>query len=142
MKNRKYDIHKAAGIIIVERKLLVTREKEMDFFVSPGGRLEAGETSQDALVRELYEEIGVVVDKSDLIEFGTFYAQASGNFNKTLRIDVFNVLTWKGQPRPCSVKEMIEEILWLDTRIASEVKVGSIFEHEVIPRLKKLDLID
>jgi 8-oxo-dGTP diphosphatase len=142
MKNKTYDIHKAAGIIIHKRKLLVTREKGKDVFVSPGGKVEKGENPKDTVIRELMEELGLTVRHDGLEEFGIFYAKAAGDFGSFVKMEVFNVRTWEGQPHPSSGEEQIDEILWLNSDIPSGIKVGSIFEHEVIPRLKKLDLID
>ena len=136
------DYHKAAAIIIQNKKLLLTREKNKAFFISPGGVIENGETPEQALVRELDEEIGVEVNKNDLEFFGTFYAVAAGSENKTLQMDTYLVNKWLGEPHPCEGEEIIEEIRWLDSKIPENIKIGSIFEHEVIPRLKKMDLID
>ena len=36
----------------------------------------------------------------------------------------------------------VEEIRWITSDIPSDINVGSIFAHEVIPRLKQQDLID
>jgi 8-oxo-dGTP pyrophosphatase MutT (NUDIX family) len=138
----KYDIHKAAGIIIVERKLLVTREKGKDIFISPGGKVEKGENPKNTVVRELMEEVGLFVLPKDLEDFGVFYAEAAGDLGSFLKMEVFNVRTWKGEPIPSSGEEIIEEILWVNSKIPEGIKIGSIFEHEVIPRLQKLDLID
>ena len=56
------DIHKAAGIIIQDRKLLFARAKDMDFFIDPGGKIEPDETAKQALVRELKEELAIDVN--------------------------------------------------------------------------------
>src|SRR4051812_20782408 len=53
---KQVDIHKAGGIIIRDKKLLVERSKGKDFFKTPGGSIELGETPKQALVRELLEE--------------------------------------------------------------------------------------
>ena len=79
MEHRKTDIHKAAGIIIRDRRLLVSRSKNKDFFVAPGGKLEGDETAERALIRELYEEQGIVVEPADIALFGTFYGIAKGH---------------------------------------------------------------
>lgn len=52
-------IHKAAGILIKDKKLLVEKSKNKEFFIAPGGKIEAGETPEHALVRELDEEFGI-----------------------------------------------------------------------------------
>lgn len=91
------------------------------------------------LIRELLEEFRLAVIERDLREFGSFYANAVGQESLIVRMDVFHVDKWKGEPEPDSE---VEEILWVNSQIPRGIKVGSIFEHEVIPRLKNMDLID
>lgn len=135
-----YDIHKAAGVIIKDRRLLVERSKGKDVFVAPGGKLEPGETSQRAVTRELREEFGLNVAENDLEEFGTFYAEAAGSHNagKRLRMDVFMIKDF-GEIKPDSE---VEEIRWISSEIPNDIEVGSIFAHEVLPRLKEQGLVD
>jgi 8-oxo-dGTP pyrophosphatase MutT (NUDIX family) len=133
------DIHKAGGVLIKDRKLLVERSKDKEFFIAPGGSIEDKETSKQALVRELLEEFKIVVSEDNLEEFGTFYAKAAGNESKQVTMDVFLVNDWEGDPEP---DNEVEELAWIDSNIPSDIKVGSIFEHEVIPKLKQRGLID
>lgn len=139
MTKRKIDIHKAAGIIIHDRRLLVERSKNKKFFIAPGGSVEAGETVKQALVRELKEEFDIDVDESDLKVFDTFYAAAAGQEHLWLQSDIFTVERWQGDPVPTSE---VEEIAWITSDTPESMPVGSIIQHEVIPRLKQLDLID
>jgi mutator protein MutT len=133
------DIYKAGGIILKNRRLLVVRSKGKDIFNTPGGKLESGETPEAALIRELKEEIKIDLIQNDLEPFGTFYAQASGQESKTIRMDVFIVKKWSGEITPDSE---IEEARWINSQDAEEIALGSIFHHEVIPRMKKQGLID
>lgn len=135
-----YDIHKAAGIIIKDRRLLVERSKGKDVFVAPGGKLEMGETPKQGVVRELKEEFQLSVAEDDLEEFGTFYAEAAGSHNagKKLRMDVF-VVKNAGEIAPDSE---VEEIRWITSDIPADLKVGSIFAHDVLPKLKEQGLVD
>jgi 8-oxo-dGTP diphosphatase len=132
------DIHKAGGIIIRDRKLLLTRSKGKDFYVAPGGKLENNETPKQALARELTEEVMITVNESDLVEFGSFRAIAAGSDDKTLIMDVYTVNKWDGMINPSSE---IEEIRWVTSK-TDGIQIGSIFEHEIIPRLSSAGLID
>ncbi len=133
------DIYKAAGIIIKDRKLLISIEHSKEFYVAPGGSLEEGESPKEALVRELMEELGIKVVENSLEDFGHFHAQAAGETENTVHMNVFIVKKWEGEPTP---QAEVREILWVTSNLPKDIKVGSIFEHEVIPRLKEQDLID
>ena len=133
------DIHKAAGILIRDRKLLVTRAINKEFFVAPSGKLEGGESSEEALVRELFEELSIKINVPDITVFGSFEADAAGQTGRILQMEVFFVETWTGD---IVADNEIEELRWITSVPDPAVKLGSIFEHKVIPRLKALDLID
>lgn len=133
------DIHKAAGILIRDRKLLVERSEGKVHFIAPGGSVEPGETVKQAVVRELKEEFDIDVDEADLEPFGTFYADAAGQEHLKVRMDVFIVKSWQGKAVPSSE---VEEIAWITSSPPKNMNVGSIFEHEVLPRLKAQKLID
>jgi 8-oxo-dGTP diphosphatase len=139
MNQTDYDIYKSGAILLKNKKLLVTRSKGKDVFVAPGGKLEAGESPVEALVRELDEELQIGIKEEDLEDFGSFYAIAAGSDNRKLRMDVFIVNKWSGELLP---NNEIEEMIWIDSTANSDIQIGSIFEHEVIPKLKELGLID
>jgi len=48
---------RAAAIVLHESKVLLHRLEGDDFWSAPGGRVEAGETAAQAVVRELREEV-------------------------------------------------------------------------------------
>jgi 8-oxo-dGTP diphosphatase len=134
-----YQIHKSAGIIIKNRKLLVERSEGTKPFIAPGGSVEKGETAKQALVRELKEEFSINVKEFDLEPFGQFSAEGANHPGQMVYMEAFIVKKWIGEPTPSSE---VEEIAWITSKISEGMKVGSIFEHEVIPRLKKKGLID
>ena len=132
------EIHKAGGVIIKDRHLLVTRSTGKDIFIAPGGKLEADETAIQALVREMREELSVSINSSDLEYLGTFSAIAAGKENVKLRMDVYTVGGFTGELTPSNE---VEEMKWVNTQTEGVV-LGSVFEHDVIPLLKQRDLID
>ncbi len=133
------DIYKSAGIIIVDRKLLFTRAKDMQIFIDPGGQIEANETPEQALVRELKEELTIAVDASDLEFFGEYVAEAANHKGRTVHMKAFVVKKWNGT---ITASSEIEELRWLTHDVPSDIKVGSIFGGQILPKLHEQGLVD
>ncbi|GAB2719362.1 NUDIX hydrolase [Kitasatospora kifunensis] len=55
-------IEKVAWIHLDAGRLLATRTHGRDLFYLPGGKPESGETHEQALVREIGEELGITLD--------------------------------------------------------------------------------
>lgn len=53
--------YSSRAIIIQDKKLLLLTGHGADFYWTPGGGIEAGETADDALRREVKEELGVYI---------------------------------------------------------------------------------
>ncbi|HSX36124.1 MAG TPA: NUDIX domain-containing protein [Patescibacteria group bacterium] len=138
-KEGRGDIYKAAGVIIKDRKVLFERSQGKPAFIAPGGRIEAGETVTEALKRELSEEFQIDVDEADLEPFGTFSADAANHPSQQVHMQVFIVKKWRGEVTPASE---VAEVRWLNSQLPNDIELGSIFAHEVVPRLKKEGLID
>lgn len=136
--NDHIDIRKAGGVIIKDRKFLVTRSADKDHFIAPGGKLEPGENPIQALKREIAEELGIIIYTDTLEPLGTFQAIAAGKQDLTIEMDVFIINDYEGIPAPLSE---VEEIRWIDSQ-TTDIVLGSIFEHDVMPLLKEQGLID
>ena len=123
-------IHKAAGILIKDKRILVTRSSGSDIFIAPGGKLEPGERAHLALIRELHEELGITVEEKDVKHYGVFRAPAAGDADATVVMDVFMVTSWTGDMKPGAE---VVEFAWADSTTTHAM--GSIFAHDVIPKL-------
>lgn len=52
---------RVAAIIINQNRVLLNRAQTDSFWILPGGRAELGESSEQTLLREMQEELGVIV---------------------------------------------------------------------------------
>ena len=72
----------------------------------PGGKVDSGESPESALVRELEEELGVVVEPGNLHPLA-FASEPLGDRNLLLLLYICR--TWQGDPKPLESPE----IRWL-----------------------------
>ena len=59
-ENRKFN-YRVCAMIISENRLLAMHDERSPYFYLPGGRVKMGETAEQAVVREIWEELGVTL---------------------------------------------------------------------------------
>ena len=69
MNNGKFNF-RVAGLIIDNERLLVHKLKSDDFWALPGGRVEFMENTEDSIIREMKEELNIVVKVERLLWIG------------------------------------------------------------------------
>jgi mutator protein MutT len=98
----------AVAIIFRDSKVLVARRRRGGvlggYWEFPGGKLEAGETLQNCLRRELHEELGVVVQP--VISFAPIQYQYP---DRHITLHAFVCTHESGEPKPLAS----EEIRWV-----------------------------
>jgi 8-oxo-dGTP diphosphatase len=139
MANKSYDIYKAAGIVIQDRKVISTRSKESNIFITPGGKLEEGETEIQALIRELREELSIDVDRHDVEKIADYYAPAAGKTGKTIRMATYLVSQYTGT---ISANGEIEEVRSFNSSLPNDIEIAPLLSEKIIPLLHQQGLID
>jgi 8-oxo-dGTP pyrophosphatase MutT (NUDIX family) len=133
--NNSY-IDKLALIILKNRKVLFARSKDKDAWFSPGGKREEGETDQEALVREIKEELGVDLKPETLEYYETFQAQAHGKPEGTM----VKITCYTGQfDGKMSPQSEIDELGWLSS---TDKEKTTITGGLILDDLRSKNLID
>lgn len=90
----------AAALVDDAGRVLISRRPEgkalAGLWEFPGGKVEDGERPEDALARELFEELGVAVRTQDLSPFA-FASHGYGDFH--LLMPLWLVRRWAGEAR-------------------------------------------
>jgi 8-oxo-dGTP pyrophosphatase MutT (NUDIX family) len=103
----------AAVISNPEGQMLLVRKRGTSLFMNPGGKYELGETAPQTLVRELHEEIGLVVPESSLRYIGFFETDAANEAGHALEAEVYALEV--AEPELTSLRPLaeIEELTWV-----------------------------
>ena len=91
----------ACALVDADRRVLIAQRPEggsmAGLWEFPGGKVETGETPENALLRELKEELDISTKTACLSPL-TFASHAYENFH--LLMPVFVCRKWEGIPRP------------------------------------------
>jgi 8-oxo-dGTP pyrophosphatase MutT (NUDIX family) len=129
-------IDKLAFIFLKERKVLETRTRGKDTWYIPGGKREAGESDEQALTREVEEELSVRLQPGTIKLYGTFEAPAHGKPEGTVVRMTCYLAAFDGDFKPAAEVEEIAYFSFLDKPKTSPV------DHLIFDDLKAKDLID
>ena len=105
------EIDKLAWLYIKDGKLLTARSINKNLFYIPGGKRDEGESDEQALIREVKEEISVDIIPNSIKYAGTFSAQADEKPDDVMVKLTCYFADFKGQLRPDAE---IEEIKFLN----------------------------
>ena len=65
-KEKEYSFHyRVVGVIVRDNKYLIQNIGGKDYYVLPGGHVRIGESSEEALIREVREELEIDILKND-----------------------------------------------------------------------------
>lgn len=116
-------IDKLAWITIRDGKFLVVRSKGKELFYLPGGKREAGESDEQALIREIKEELSVDL-VADTIQYAdTFVAAADG---KASGVSVKLTCYFADFEGELKADAEIEELRFIDTQDKSVCSLAAL----------------
>ena len=112
------------------------RSKGKNVFYIPGGKRETGESDEQALIREIKEELSVDLIPSTIRYYGTFRAQAHGKAEGIIIKMTCYTADFEGELKPASE---IEEITWWASR---DIEKAPPVDKLILGDLKKKNFID
>lgn len=102
-------IDTVAWVRIEGGRILCGRPRGKDVFYIPGGKREGAESDLETLVREIKEELTVLLDPKTVVHAGTYEAGAPGLLNGTVVRMACYTAEYQGDLMPSSE---IEEVAW------------------------------
>ncbi len=124
----------AAALVDVDSRVLIAKRPEgktlAGLWEFPGGKVDAGETPEAALRRELREELGIVVCETCLAPF-TFASHAYKDFH--LLMPLYLCRNWEGTITP----QEGQELAWCRASRLSRYEMPPA-DQPLIPMLRDL----
>lgn len=130
------EIDKLAWLYIENGKLLCARSINKTLFYLPGGKREIGESDEQALIREIREEISVDLIPSSIKYAQTIHAKADGKSSDTIVKLTCYFADFNGELSPDAE---IAEIDFIDYENKARCSLGSI---KVMEWLKSQNLLN
>lgn len=127
-------IRVVAAVIVNNKKILATQRGYGEFkggWEFPGGKIEVGENSKEALIREIKEELDVLIEVEELIDtieydYPSFHLSMECYWSKVLSGDL--VLKEHTSSKWLSVQEL-DNLEWLPADIILIRKIQKVFKY-------------
>lgn len=119
----------AALLIGPDGRTLLVRKRGTDAFMQPGGKIEPDEQPSDALVRELKEELGLVIHPAQAAYLGQFSAPAANEPGFIVQAELFQLTI----DQAVSPAAEIEEVRWLDPATDGDVLLAPLTRDQILP---------
>lgn len=119
----------AAVLLNARRQMLVVRKRGTTQFMQPGGKIDPGETPEQALHRELAEEIGLTLPENAARYEGVFREEAANETGAEVVAHAFVARLYDD----VAPQAEIEEVRWLDVDATSNLPIAKLTETRTPP---------
>lgn len=125
------DIHVSAAVIVDDAgRVLVVRKQGTTRFMQPGGKPEPGETPAQTLIRELHEELGVLLDEADLRHLGTFVSAAANEPGHRVVAEAFSASLSNARVQ---AQAELAELRWITPADAETLPLAPLSVEHLLP---------
>ena len=126
----------AALLIGADGRTLLVRKRGTQAFMQPGGKIDAGESAPVALVRELYEELGLQVLPEHAQFLGEFSAVAANEPGFEVNCQLYRLDI--GQEVAPAAE--IEEVVWVDAGEVDHLHLAPLTRDSILPLYRSLQI--
>ncbi len=119
----------AALLLGPDGRTLLVRKRGSQAFMQAGGKIEPDEAPVSALVRELAEELGLVVEPTAPVHLGVFVAPAANEPGCLVEAELFRVVVSEA----VNAAAEIEEIAWVDPAGPLDLVLAPLTRDWVLP---------
>lgn len=121
----------AAALIENDRgEILLVRKRGTKAFMQAGGKIESGESRFEALARELDEELGLEVERSDAQFLGVFTCDAANEPNHLIEAHIFRV---RCERRHIVVAAELAKAIWVTADEADNLDLAPLTRDHILP---------
>lgn len=126
----------AALIVREDGDTLLVRKRGTTAFLQPGGKIEPGETAAEALVRELREELGLMVDIGRLTPLGRFEAEAANEADHRVIANLFRLDIGRNERVEAAAE--IDAIAWISVSKPADIPMAALTEYLILPFYRQM----
>lgn len=131
-----HTLHIATACILnTAQELLVVRKRGTHKWMLPGGKLDRDETPEQALLRELQEELRVTLSRADLHALGRFQASAANEVDTQVSAHAFIATLPAGQT--VQIDAEIEALDWKPLDALQCDQVAPLLRQHIVPALRQ-----
>lgn len=129
-------IHVSAGLLTdSDGRILLVRKRGTTAFMQPGGKPDPGETPLAAMIRELHEELGLLLSPHRLEFLGEFVEQAANEPGHQVAAHAYAATLTADEIAGARAAAEIEESAWFTPDQALALDLAPLTRFSLLPLL-------